>query len=704
MIDRLLAFALFLSFLFCPKLVLAEFRAAAIVVDVTPETLPVIVNGGFISRSVDKVHTPLSARTIALDDGKERVVIMVVDSCMLPRDLLDDVKQLAASETGLSADRILISATHTHTAASACGALGTDPDPNYVPFLRQRLVEAIKNVQKELVPARIGFGKIRADDYTALRRWILRPDRIGNDPFGNPTVRATMHAGRNQSNAVGPTGPEDPDLSMISIQTADGKPLAVLANFSMHYFGDRDISADYFGLFSEGLKERLAKADPQGASPFVGIMSHGCSGDIWRRDYFVTDEDAPKFTIDSYTQGLLDLAMEAYKKIDYRSDVDLAMKEARLRMDYRVPDAQRLEWAQKIVAEMGDRLPKNQTEVYAREQVILHEKKATDVVVQALRIGDIAITTTPCETYALTGMKIKLQSPLENTMVIELANGGDGYIPPPEQHLLGGYNTWPARSAGLEVEAEPKIVAASLNLLQQITSKPHKNYVQKQGDAAKAILQAKPAAYYRLDEFAGPRAKDSSGHGRHAIYEPRVCYFLEGPEAFNTQGETNRSTHFVGDRLRAGLLPAGKDYSVSVWIWNGMPVDGREVTGWFLSRGTDHVLSSNGEHLGLGGTSGNTGKLIYAAGTGETVLGGKTEIPRWTWNHVVLVRKGDQVRVYLNGNPTPEIETTSPAGATLEELFLAGRCDDQDNWEGRLDEVAIFDRALSAEEVAALGR
>ena len=40
--------------------------------------------------------------------------------------------------------------------------------------------------------------------------------------------------------------------------------------------------------------------------------------------------------------------------------------------------------------------------------------------------------------------------------VIELANGGDGYIPPPEQHLLGGYNTWPARSAGLEVGAEPR--------------------------------------------------------------------------------------------------------------------------------------------------------------------------------------------------------------------------------------------------------
>ena len=48
-------------------------------------------------------------------------------------------------------------------------------------------------------------------------------------------------------------------------------------------------------------------------------------------------------------------------------------------------------------------------------------------------IGDVAITTTPNETYALTGLKLKAKSPLPKTMVIELANGADGYIPPPEQ-------------------------------------------------------------------------------------------------------------------------------------------------------------------------------------------------------------------------------------------------------------------------------
>ncbi len=56
--------------------------------------------------------------------------------------------------------------------------------------------------------------------------------------------------------------------------------------------------------------------------------------------------------------------------MQYQSDAKLAMAEARVPMKYRVPDAQRLEWAQRIVAAMGDQSPKTTTEVYAREQII----------------------------------------------------------------------------------------------------------------------------------------------------------------------------------------------------------------------------------------------------------------------------------------------------------------------------------------------
>ena len=696
--------------LFSGASVFADLQAGAAVVDVTPSKFPVLVNGGMTSRQASEVTTRINARAIVLADDTERIGIVVVDSCMMPRPLLDEAKQLAANQTKLRPDRILISATHTHTAPSAMGALGTDADSDYLPVLRAGIAEALANAEKNLEPATVGWGVENAAEFTALRRWIRRPDRLATDPFGNDTVRATMHAGRNWDDVVGESGPEDPDLSMISFRSPGGRPIAVLANFSMHYFsGQKALAADYFGLFCDGLQKTVGH-DEADAPPFVAIMSHGCSGDIWRRDYTKPkDEQDPFGDIETYTNELLKVANQCYSNIKYDTNSSLGMTEKRFRLNYRVPDQQRLEWAQKVVAEMGDRPPKTQPEVYAREQIILHEKQSTEIVVQGIRIGDIGIATTPNETYALTGLKVKLQSPLPKTMVIELANGGDGYIPPPEQHLLGGYNTWAARSAGLEVQAEPIITETAIQLLEQSANRNRREFVQSIGPAAEAISNLNPLAWWRLNEFSGQWANDSSGNGNFAIYEPAVAYFLEGPmsESFCVGREENRCVHFAGNRLTSRLPSVAGNYSVSMWVWNGMPVEARETTGWMFSRGPEHGLGQNSDHLGIGGTATNPGRLIYQIGSdAKQTAVGKTAIARWTWNHVVLTRNAKTVKVFLNGNATPEITTdvSDDRQTTATPWFFGGRSDNTSNWEGRLDEIAVFDRVLSPNEITSLSQ
>ncbi|NND99153.1 MAG: hypothetical protein HKN47_17690 [Pirellulaceae bacterium] len=685
--------------------VLADLRAGAAVVDISPTQMPVLVNGGMMSRSADSIKTTVNARAIVVDDGKDRIAIVVVDSCMVPRELLDDAKLQAAQVTQIKPDHILVSATHTHTAPSAFGALGTDPDLSYLPLLRQKIVEAIVQAESHLQPARVGWGETTADEFTALRRWVRRPDRLDVDPFGNQTVRANMHAARDPENVIGESGPEDPELSIIAFQSTDGDPIAILCNFSMHYFGDQPISADYFGLFSDGIAQHAASKQSDGSKQdVVGIMSHGCSGDIWRRDYMTwTGKD--EATIESYTQGLLQIAKDAYDGIEYQADLDVAMAESRLRMSYRVPDAQRLQWAQQIVDQIEDGVPKDREQVYAREQVLLHQMQETEIVVQALKLGNLAIVTTPNETYALTGLKLKLQSPLEHTMVIELANGADGYIPPPEQHHLGGYNTWAARSAGLEVQAEPRIVAAGLHLLETISGQPRRQSVQKLGPAATAILSQKPLLYWRLDEMEASVAVDASGNHHDGVFEPGVLFFLPGPlrstdDELFTLDQPNRAVHTANGRIRARLDSLGQDYTVLMSFWNGMPVDARETAGWLFSRDHAHSITSRGDHLGLGGEGARAGKLIFQHGVGGEPSVGKTPIERWTWNQVALVRQGDRVRVFLNDNPEPEIDVQSPADSatTIASCFFGGRSDNDSNWEGRIDEVAVFDRALTVSE------
>jgi hypothetical protein len=86
---------------------------------------------------------------------------------------------------------------------------------------------------------------------------------------------------------------------------------------------------------------------------------------------------------------------------------------------------------------MAGAKPRNQPEVYAREQVFLHEDPTRELKLQALRIGDLGITAIPNEVFAITGLKLKAQSPLPTTFNIELANGAEGYIPPPAQTSAG---------------------------------------------------------------------------------------------------------------------------------------------------------------------------------------------------------------------------------------------------------------------------
>ena len=113
-----------------------------------------------------------------------------------------------------------------------------------------------------------------------------------------------------------------------------------------------------------------------------------------------------------------------------------------------------------------------------------------------------------------------------------------------------------------------------------------------------------------------------------------------------------------------------------------------------------------GDQLGVGGTN-HPGKLVFLCAEdveNGKLIAGRTEIQRWEWNHVVFVRDGDAVQIYLNGQI--EIETRSPANLVdrMRQLFFGGRCDNQSNWEGRLDEIAVFNRALSVAEIENLSQ
>ena len=446
------------------------FRAGAFAMDITPTKFPVLVNGGMTEGTATGVTDPLHARCLVLDDGSTQLAIAVVDNCLIPRPLLDEAKALAHKATGIPTNRMLISATHCHSAPSVCGALGTDVDEDYARLLPGKIAEGIAAAHKRLAPARIGWAVGKDPKNVFCRNWRMKPGTAPTNPFGGTKDdQAQMNPGYQNPNAIERVGPADTDVSVVSIQTPDGRPIALLGNYSTHYAGAKPISADYFAIFCQRIGQLIGAGEG-----FIGLMSNGTSGDANCCDFANPPRKFDRFTV---AEDVAQAAFEAYKTIQYHDWVLLAMEERLLTLGVRMPSAEEAAKARDFLAKAGKPKPTSVPEVYARETILLSELPPTrELKLQAIRIGDpsagsgqgLGIAGIPCEVFGITGLTIKGGSPLKPTFTIELANGYFGYIPPPEAHKLGGYTSWRARSSCLEIEAEPKILAAILDLLASV--------------------------------------------------------------------------------------------------------------------------------------------------------------------------------------------------------------------------------------------
>lgn len=443
------------------------FRAGAQALDITPTKFPVIVNGGFLEAKADSVTDPLFVRSLVLDDGTVQLVLAVVDNCVIPQPILDAAKGLAEKATGIPAGRMLISATHCHSAPSLMGALGSGVAEEYAQQLPAKIAEGIAQAQKKLAPARVGWAVGHDPKNVFCRHFVMKPGTAATNPFsGMQNDQAQMNPGYQNPNMVKRTGPVDTAVSVLSVQTRTGQPLAVLGNYSTHYAGAPPISADYFGVFCRRIGQ-LVGADK--TSPgFVGIMSNGTSGDANCCDFPNPPRNFDRFTVG---EDVAQAAFAVYPQIKYYDWVPLAVAEEQLTLGVRMPTADEVAKAKECLAELKGGLPRNGTEVYARETILLSELPPTRTLkLQALRIGELGIAAFPAEVFGSTGLTMKEKSPLKPTINIELANGYYGYVPPPEVFPLGGYTTWRARSSCLEVNAEPKIRDTMLRLLSQLAA------------------------------------------------------------------------------------------------------------------------------------------------------------------------------------------------------------------------------------------
>lgn len=476
-LPALSLFALLASLAIAPIASAAEpFRAGAATSNITPPLGAEIV-GGFAPFPATHVHDELHARCLVLDDGQSKLALVVCDLLGIHRAVSDEARKLIQESVGLPPERVLISATHTHSAASALGKNHYSDEPlldEYQQFVARRIADGVRRAANNLRPAEIAFGTAEAPEHVFNRRWYMKPGTMPPNPFGG-LDQVKMNPPAGSPNLLEPAGPTDPTISFIAVREPGGRPISVFAAYSLHYVGgvgDGHISADYFAMFCQQLT-RLLKAEDQDP-PFVPMLANGTSGDInninfreprgrkapYEQMRFVADDVAAK-------------VHAAMANLEYKSEATLDARYREPTIAWRRPTEEQLAWAKETLAAAPKTPGKvDLSAIYAERTLRMAEHPETAAVpVQVLRIGDVCLGTMPCEVFCQIGLEFKERNPLKPAFMVSLNHGYFGYLPTPEQHRLGGYETWLGTNR-LEPQASEKLLANLLEMAKELERAP----------------------------------------------------------------------------------------------------------------------------------------------------------------------------------------------------------------------------------------
>jgi hypothetical protein len=420
----------------------AELRAGIAKADVTPPLGGHMYGYGDRGDNVSSgVHDRLWAKALVLAAGSGaeagEIAIVTLDLGAFEKDRARRVKEAVRAASGI--EHLFLVASHTHSAPVLELEFPTAQSPYHLDAER-RIAGAVAEARAAMRPARlaVGWGKVEEGHN---RREVL--------PDGSVRMRWANREGK-------PTTPVDHALGVISIDGADGKPIATLVNFACHpvVLGPEnlEISADYPGAMMAKVESAIG-----GQVMFV----QGAAGDInpfW-------DKTAPA-----------DGGFEQMKKMGET----VAAEVLRVRAGLRSPeDVARIAVRTETI-QLGPRWDLDDPAVEAafrknefgwiferyRQRFPLERDAEMSV---ALFDDRLAIGFFPGEFFVEHGLRFKRESRVKDTVFAGYTNGALGYFPTIRAAAEGGYGATEATI--VEVGAGERLVSRALIDLYSVLGK-----------------------------------------------------------------------------------------------------------------------------------------------------------------------------------------------------------------------------------------
>lgn len=387
---------------------------------------------GYVGRTGPStgVHDPLYARALALGDGRGAVVLVALDLCMVTAGFTREVRERAASRTGVDAGSILLAASHTHAGPDLFG-YWEPAVPGSLEEARDRVVDAVAAAVASMRPAAAGWGRGRLAEPIANRR----------DP-----ARAT-----------------DPEVGVLRVDDLDGQVIAAGFTYACHPIcvgpANREFTADFAG-YADAVVERAASP---GA---VCLFLNGAAGNI--------NPCAFPYSPDRNVSTLARAYMLAGKEVTFRSHAaarrlgNLLGGEVlrTLELTATSPDG--------AVAARSVRVPVPLKEPEALERFFDHlsmteaarasfaGRRTMELEIQALTIAGGVLVCLPGEPFVEIGLAIKRAALHHPVFTVGYANAYPGYIPSPPDYFENRYESV---ATPLGASAPEQVQAAAVALL-----------------------------------------------------------------------------------------------------------------------------------------------------------------------------------------------------------------------------------------------
>ncbi|NLW85789.1 MAG: hypothetical protein GXY38_02845 [Planctomycetes bacterium] len=447
--------------------------------DITPSK-PVFLCGQFCCRLSEGVDDPLTATAMAIDDGADHVVFVSCDLVMIPNRFRDDVRQAIGDKApGLDVRKVVLNATHTHTAPSILDdhifwddfdqtgrMLGLEAMGirEYCRFAVDRIAAAVAEAWNGRGDAQIAFGM----GYAVVghnRRWV-NVNGV-SQMYGNLDTPLMSHI----------EGYEDHSVGIVAARDAAGRMTGLIVNIacpSQSRESQWVVTADFWHVVRVELRSRLGK------DLFV-LPQCSAAGDQAPRQLYDKKARNRMIELSGRTEcqelgmRIVNGVMSALEVLGDHVDGAAPLSHSIETMDLplnlisaeEVADSlnqakeHRATYEQEMAKLEADPSLKNQPRWYYhvthhRNRMIWFEAlakrrdwqqankdKGYHCELHVVRLGEIAFATNPFEYYLDYGIRIKVRSPATQTFLVQLA-GESTYVPSERSVAGGGYGSMAA--------------------------------------------------------------------------------------------------------------------------------------------------------------------------------------------------------------------------------------------------------------------